>query len=52
MPEHVRVDLEIEASAFGYAFDQPINRIRRKWSTALSGKGKAAQPATGRPVGP
>jgi hypothetical protein len=29
---------EIEASALPNAFNQPINSIRREWTTTLSGK--------------
>jgi hypothetical protein len=38
MAEHVGVNQEIEAGAFPNAFNQPINSIRREWTTALSGK--------------
>jgi hypothetical protein len=32
------VNQEIEARALPNAFNQPINSIRREWTTALSGK--------------
>ena len=38
MAQHVGMNQEIEARALPNAFNQPINSIRREWTTALSGK--------------
>jgi hypothetical protein len=35
------VNLEIEAGALANALDQPIDRVRRKWSAALGGHWRA-----------
>ena len=37
MPQHMDVNQEVEAGAPN-AFNQPINSIRREWTTALSAK--------------
>lgn len=36
--QHVDVNQEVEAGALPNAFNQPINSIRREWTTALSAK--------------
>lgn len=38
MPQHMDVNQEVEAGALPNAFNQPINSIRREWTTALSAK--------------
>jgi hypothetical protein len=38
MAQHVDMNQEIEVRALQNVFNQPINSIRREWTTALSGK--------------
>ena len=38
VPQHVSMYREIEAGALRNPFDVPVNRVRREWSTPLSGE--------------
>ena len=38
VPQHVSMYRKMEACALRKPFDVPINRVRREWSTPLSGE--------------